>query len=298
MGFMQEIRVSFLRAEGLYRLMLVNIIVFLVIGISKVLMYLSGGGTYWLMLILEKVAVRSSVEALANQPWSLITYMFVHENFFHILFNMLILFWTGKIFCEYLGSKKIVTVYFLGGIAGALLYIAAYNVFPAFNDVVEHSHLIGASAGVIAVLVAIATLIPDYSIHLLLFGPVRLKYIALFLTLLYLISIPDGNAGGNISHLGGALFGFVYTKSLRAGHDLGGWFEFITSKITGLFTPGSRIRVVHNKRKSASAYAADKRNRQEVIDAILDKISQSGYSSLSREEKEILFRESNNQGGR
>jgi len=204
---------------------------------------------------------------------------------------MLVLFWTGKIFCDFFNSSKVVAVYLLGGIAGALLYLSAYNIFPAFSNELPLSKLIGASAGVVAVLVAIATLVPDYSVHLLFFGPVRLKYIAIFLVLLYLISIPEGNAGGNIAHIGGALFGFTYTRLLRKGTDTGRWMEKLLNAATGILKPSPKIKVVH---KRGQAHSGNSPSQQEVIDAILDKITRSGYSSLTAKEKEILFNASKN----
>ncbi len=282
---------SFTRSEGLFRLMVINVLFFLAIGITKAVLFLSGNGSSLIDSILDFLAVKSNLNSLMLQPWSLITYMFVHENFLHILFNMLILFWTGKIFCEFLGSKKVVAVYVMGGIAGALLYILSYNMFPAFSQSVEFSKLIGASAGVIAVLVAIATYVPDYTMQLLFFGPVRLKFIALFLVLLYVISIPDGNAGGNISHLGGALIGFFYSKSLKSGTDIGKWLEQFFDFVLNLFNPSKKLKTVY-RRPVASGRQVDGVPRQEIIDSILDKISRSGYSSLSKEEKDILFKAS------
>ena len=295
MRLIDEIRMSFTRAEGLFRLMALNIAVFLCIGITKLILFLSGGDSVFLLIAIDKLAVKSAVSGLISQPWSLITYMFVHENFLHILFNMLILFWTGKIFCEFMSSRKLVVVYILGGIAGALLYILSYNIFPVFKTTVDVSKLIGASAGVIAVLVAIATLVPNYTMHLLLFGPVKLKYIAIAMVILYVISIPDGNAGGNISHLGGAIFGFAYTTILQKGLDIGSWLEKLTDWIMGIFQPSRRIKMVHKKSAFSGKSSSANAPRQEVIDTILDKISRSGYSSLSKEEKETLFKASKNQ---
>jgi membrane associated rhomboid family serine protease len=297
MKLIDEIRISFTRAEGLFRLMFVNVIIFLFIGIAKMILFLAGSTGMPIMEAINLLAVKSNLSQLLRQPWTIISYMFVHENFLHVLFNMLVLYWSGKLFCEYLGSRKIVTVYILGGIAGAAFYILAYNFFPVFNDIVLHSKLIGASAGVIAVLVAIATLIPNYPMQLLLFGSVRLKFIALFLVLLYIISIPDGNAGGNISHLGGAVFGFTYIKGLRSGNDIGKWFENMIDFFMRIFKPTGRFKVIH---KAGDPYKAGRLKftepRQEVIDAILDKISRSGYASLTKEEKEILFSASKSPG--
>lgn len=287
-----DIRIGFTGAEGLFRLMVVNVAVFLIIAIGKMVFFLSGSGSGLIEVVISFLGMSSGLSKLVTQPWSLITYMFVHESFLHILFNMLVLFWFGKIFCEYFNSRKIVVVYLLGGIAGALLFLLAYQLFPAFEAVKHSATLIGASAGVIAILVAISTLLPDYSMHLLLFGAVRLKYIAGFMVLLYLISIPDGNAGGNISHLGGALFGFIYTKFHRQGTDIGAWLDKLIGFITGLFKPGSKIKVVHRKSGSPVQGKTSGKPGQDVIDAILDKISRSGFGSLSEKEKEILFKAS------
>ncbi|MDQ3052244.1 MAG: rhomboid family intramembrane serine protease [Bacteroidota bacterium] len=294
MRLIDEIRLSFTRSEGLFRILVINVSFFLVIGLMKAVLFLSGSGFGLVNSIIDVLAVKSSLVELMKQPWSLVTYMFVHENFLHILFNMLVFFWTGKIFCEFLGSRKVVAVYVLGGLAGAFVYILSYNLFPAFSQAVEFSKLIGASAGVIAVLVAIATLTPDYTMHLLIFGAVRLKYIAIFLVLLYVISIPDGNAGGNISHLGGAAFGFIYTRSLRAGVDIGNWLERIFDFFLNLFNPSKKLKAIH-RNTVVKGRQVDGVPRQEIIDSILDKISRSGYSSLSKEEKEILFKASKHQ---
>lgn len=296
MKLIDEIRMSFTKAEGLFRLMFLNIAVFLIIALAKLILFLSGTGTLPLLQIIDYLAVKSSFQGLLSQPWSLLSYMFVHENFIHIFFNMLILFWTGKIFCEFLTSKKLVVVYLLGGIMGAVIYMLSYNIFPAFMNSVEFSKLIGASAGVIAVLVAIATLVPEYTMHLLLFGPVRLKFIALFLVLLYVISIPDGNAGGNISHVGGALFGFGYSTFYKKGTDIGLWLEKLIDQIMKIFQPSQKIKMVYKRSSAGNGDSLGGVPRQEQIDSILDKISRSGYSSLSKEEKEILFKASKNKG--
>ncbi len=296
MKLIDEIRMSFTKAEGLFRLMFLNIVVFLLIALVKLILFLSGTGTLPLLQIIDYLAFKSSINGLLTQPWSLLTYMFVHENFLHIFFNMLILFWTGKIFCEFLTSKKLVVVYLLGGIIGAIIYMFSYNIFPAFMNTVEFSKLIGASAGVIAVLVAIATLVPDYTMHLFLFGPVRLKFIALFLVMLYVISIPDGNAGGNISHIGGAFFGFIYSTYYKKGTDIGLWLEIGIDRIMGIFQPSRKIKMVYKRSTTGNRDPLGGIPRQEQIDSILDKISRSGYSSLSKEEKEILFNASKNKG--
>lgn len=286
MNALSDLQRGFTKSEGLFRLLLVNIIIFLLISLAKLIFFLSGSETTMLYWVIGKLALGSDPVSWLHQPWSLLTYMFVHESFFHILFNMLVLYWFGQLFCEFMSSSRLVVVYLLGGLTGGLLFMLAYQLFPVFHSISNSSQLIGASAAVIAVLAAIATLLPDYSMHLLFFGAVRIKYIAIFLVVLYLISIPDGNAGGNIAHLGGAIFGFVYTRLYRKGTDIGKWTEQLLSLLSG---KRSRIRAVHRKKNPAAGNGGP---RQEVIDAILDKISRSGYGSLSEREREILFKAS------
>jgi membrane associated rhomboid family serine protease len=294
-SFFEQIQITLKQSTALKRLMIFNTAVFLLISICRLILVLFRLNDAWLYLSIDKLSVPSDFLKLLTQPWSLISYMFVHVDFFHILFNMLVLFWTGSLFMEYLGQKKLVSTYFLGGLCGGIFYILAYNLFPAFQDLVKDSTLIGASAGVLAILTAIATLLPDYQVHLIFFGPVRLKYVAIFLIILCLINIPQGNAGGQFAHLGGAFFGFIYIRQLKKGRDLAAWFN----KIADLFSSSSngrtpRMKVSYKRSVSDEDYKSQLKSREEQVDRILDKISQSGYDSLSKEEKEILFNASKN----
>ena len=236
-----------------------------------------------------------------TQPWTLITYFFTHLSFFHILFNMLFLYWFGKLIQEFLGDKKALNLYVLGGIAGGLFYILIYNILPQFDQVIEGSYMLGASAGVFAIVVGAAVFMPNYTMYLLLFGPVRIKYIALVYVLLSFFSIPIENAGGNIAHLGGAAIGFIYIKQLHKGNDLGGWIVSFISFFKSFFIRQPKIKVSYSsseqssskskksgKSKSSKSSGPSAPNQAE-IDTILDKISQSGYESLSKEEKQKLF---------
>jgi hypothetical protein len=224
--------------------------------------------------------------------------MFLHYNFFHILFNMLWLYWFGKIFLEYLNAKKLLSVYLLGGLAGGLVYVLAFNLFPAFAEAVPTSVALGASAAILAVVMAVSFYVPNYTINLLFIGPVKLKYIALVTVLIDILSIKSGNAGGHLAHLGGALFGFLYAVQLQRGRDLTKGFNRFMDSLFSLFRrrPG-KIRVKYSKPKnrpeSDLEYNARKVQEQKNIDLILDKISKSGYDGLSKEEKESLFRNSN-----
>ena len=160
---------------------------------------------------LNLFSVPSSFKALLLRPWTLITYMFVHKDIWHILFNMLWLYWFGRIFLEYLDQRKLVAVYLLGGISGALVYILSFNIFPAFAGVVSESVAIGASASVMAIVIAIAAYVPDYTVHLFLFGRIKIKYMALAIFVLTSIMDFSVNSGGKLAHIGGAFFGYFYT---------------------------------------------------------------------------------------
>ena len=290
MSFIQDIKMQFGQATALYRLMAINIAVFLVLMLLRTIMYLAGGDAQIVSEIVGWLSLPAAPGAILYQPWGFVTYMFLHMDIMHILFNMLILYWTGRLFTEYLGNEKLWGTYVLGAITGAILYVVAFNVFPAFEAARSSAYLLGASAGVIAILVAIATLLPDYTVHLLLFGAVRLKYLAIVSILLYFISIPLGNAGGHIAHLGGALFGFSMVKQLRAGRDLTAWLTQL----------GNRKRKVPMKvvSRGGRTLSPDEQVReqaiatQEMVDQILDKINKSGFDSLSKQEKEILYKAS------
>ncbi len=239
------------------------------------------------------LAVPASLQELLYRPWTVISYMFTHEGLLHLFFNLLVLYFGGKIFMEFLGGRKLTWTYLLGGISGAVFYIAAFNIFPVFSQVVDQSVALGASASVLAVLVAVATFMPNYSVTLFFMGRVRLKYIAIILVAVDLLSIEKSNPGGHIAHLGGAFWGFVYILFLKKGTDLSAVFSRAGQWIAKVFKPRPKIRVTYSKRPlSDDEYNHQKAERQKKIDAILDKISATGYESLSREEKELLFKSS------
>ncbi|WP_026896940.1 rhomboid family protein [Daejeonella oryzae] len=254
----------------------INVMVFVAIGLIAVGEFLFNKSTTTTDLIVRHIAMPAYLPKLAPKFWTIITYMFGHQKFFHILFNMLWLYWLGRIFLDFLNQKQFTFLYFAGGIAGALFFITAYYVFPAFQDEIEYSSLLGASASVMAIVVATATLLPDYTISMLLLGPVRLKYIALVYVLLDILAIAGANPGGSIAHLGGAFIGFLYIKQLRAGND---WSKMFLKK--------RKLTVV--KKADTAPVKRSNLPDQDIIDTILDKISKSGYESLSKKEKEQLF---------
>ncbi len=285
------LRNRFRQSHVIGKLIVVNVVIFLAVNLLITFLQLFKLDTSWIIRLSDLLAVPASVKTLVQQPWSIITYQFMHHNLLHILFNMLWLWWMGKILSEFIGNKKITGLYITGGISGGLLYILFYNIFPLFSDMIHVSYAIGASASVLAITVAAATLVPDYSIFLLFFGAVKLKYIALVTILLDLISISGSNAGGHIAHLGGAAFGFFYIKQLQRGTDWGKWVQLIGEKISSLAQPKPKLKVTWRKNESGQKQTGSP--DQETIDRILDKISRSGYSSLTSGEKEILFKASN-----
>jgi membrane associated rhomboid family serine protease len=242
--------------------------------------------------VLNLLSVPASGKALLLRPWTIITYMFVHKDIWHILFNMLWLYWFGIIFLEYLDQKKLVAVYILGGICGSIVYILSFNIFPAFTGMVGNSVAIGASASVMAVVIAIAAYVPDYTINLLLIGKVKIKYMALAIFVLTSVMDFSVNSGGKLAHMGGALFGYFYTINLRQGRDIGKRFNSAIDFLATIFRPRKKMKVTHKKPSTEYEYNKIRTEHQARINHILDKISKGGYDSLTKEEKEMLFRES------
>ncbi len=274
------------------QLIIINVVIFLVIGFISVVGVIASASAIP-DFIYQQFTIPPTIAEYLSRPWTLITYMFAHSRYdiFHILFNMLALYWFGKLFVEYLGSDKLIAVYVLGGLAGGLLYLLMFNTVPFFVERSGFSGMVGASAAVFAIIVATATLLPDYTFHLLFFGPVRIKYIALFYVVLSFLGTTQENAGGNIAHLGGALMGFVYIKQLQAGVNWGGWITITLDWFKDLFKPKRNVKVTYRKeeKRSGSKPSGPSKASQAEIDAILDKISDRGYESLTKEEKEKLF---------
>lgn len=295
------LRSVFLGKNALSRLILINLAVFVFLSILSLGAFLFQSDSESVTLtpvseIAKWLAVPASFESLLQKPWTLISYMFLHQGLWHIFFNMLVLYLGGKIFMEYLGGKKLTATYLFGGIMGAVFYIIAFNIFPVFRNSVDQSILLGASASALAILAAVTTFIPNYSVSLFFFGRIKLKYIALIIVAIDLYMIDKSNPGGHIAHLGGALWGFIYILFLKKGTDLSRVFVTVGQKISGIFKPKPKLRVSYSKKPiNDDQYSALKVERQKKIDIILDKISKSGYESLTRDEKELLFKASKNE---
>ena len=242
----------------------------------------------------------ANLAVLPGKIWTIVTYMFVHDGLGHVFWNMLAFYWFGKIIQEFLGSNKVISLFVMGGLIGALAYILAYNMFPAFDEAALKSNLVGASAGVFAVVVGSAVFMPNYTLYLILIGPVKIKYIALVYMFLFVIGTRGANAGGEFAHLGGAAAGWLYISQIKRGSDIGAWVIGVLDFFKALFKPPPKIKVSHRQAPRKSKTKASKSTRpdgtsQDEIDAILDKISHSGYESLSKEEKQKLFNASGEQ---
>lgn len=302
----ERLKIFFSKREALPRIILINIIAWLLISVIRNLAFLfstpesgtTGAYKYQLSeFLLSVLALPANLLTFIQKPWTLFSYMFLHFDLLHILFNMLWLYWFGVIFVQYLSQKQFLATYIFGGITGGLLYMFSYNVFPVFDVIRGSAVALGASASVLAVVVAISFYVPNYTIHLFILGPVKIKYIAVFSIVMDLLMINSGNAGGHIAHLGGALWGFAYIKMLP--------YLDPANVLTPLFATGykkpkqqkkQKFKVHHGKTPvSDEEFNLRKKEQQQVIDNILDKISKSGYSSLTKEEKELLFSNSNKQ---
>lgn len=290
MDILGDIKRTFKEGSALTRLIYINLGVFLTLKVIGVFFFLAGQPFTWV----QYLAVPSETSELLHRPWTVLTYMFLHEGFLHLLFNVLGLYWFGQLFLYHFEGEKLVSVYLVGGLAGALFYIAAYNVFPVFESV--NAVLLGASASIFAVLVAVAFYDPNREIHLFFIGRFPLKYVALFYVVLSVIGISTSNPGGNIAHLGGAFWGWFYISQLKRGKDRGaGLVRFINQLASGLgnvFQTKPKMKVTHKQPpRNDHEYARQQNDKQEKINHILDKIGKSGYDSLSKDEKELLFKQ-------
>lgn len=302
-GLFDDFRSEFSKPNNtLVQLILVNTVVFLVLLLAKVGLTMAGLlPNYY--LIQNQLLIPSGIVNFLHKPWTLFTYFFTHEDIFHILYNMLFLYWFGRLIDEYLGNRRLVGLYIMGGVAGGLLYLLMYNTVPYFQNMSDSGRMLGASAAAFSVAVGAATLLPNYTFHLLFFGPVRIKYIVFFFITFSVAKSVGANAGGELSHIGGALMGFFYVKLLQNGTDLGKPIYWLMESWSSMLRPKPAVKVSYRQRSNASpqispfASAGSQPSSlstpdQDEVDTILDKISRSGYESLTREEKQKLFRAS------
>ena len=288
MDFLQQIKNMFRSGDIISRLIIINVGIFVITAAIRILLTLLNIQT---PLFTELLAVPAHLSNLLLAPWTLISYMFYHEQIFHILFNMFALYWFSKIFLIYFNEKQLMALYILGGISGAFIYIASYNIFPYFNNMIFGSRLLGASGSVMAIIVASAVQSPKLELRFLLLGSIKLQYIAIAVVLISFLGITSSNAGGEIAHLGGALFGYLFVVSLRGGKDISAWLNKSIDAVMGIFRP-RKMKIRPNKsnvKMNDAEFNVHKKKQEAEIDRILDKIKKSGYESLSTEEKNRLF---------
>ncbi|MCP4437412.1 MAG: rhomboid family intramembrane serine protease, partial [Aureispira sp.] len=314
---LEDIKAQFRKGDAVTRLIMANVVVFIVINLISVPLYLMKSYTGYWDFIHEWFYLPSDLSKLPFRIWTIFTYMFLHAGIWHLLFNMLVLYWFGKILNDLLPNSKILPIYLWGGLVGGLVFVMAFNIFPVFET---KPAILGASASVMAVVLAAATTNPKGQMRLLFIGNVELQYIALVLVILDIMTIPSTNPGGHIAHLGGALMGWFFIAQLRRGIDLAkpvnkvvGWMIF-KKKGPQMQQAGRaaqpqkkrrqpRMVVYRGKGNQSSDYAGAEYGNsfiqkykhmtaQECVDAILDKIRRSGYDSLTEDEKSFLDRTS------
>ena len=293
MNIIDEIKESFRKGTILHKLIYLNLGLFLTVQIVRIILVLSDSNDLF-GEFLNYLAVPANLDVLARRPWTLVTYMFLHADFIHILFNLLWLYWFGTVFIQELGLRKLLSTYLLGGLTGGILYVIFYNIFPAFSQVKGSSVALGASASVMAIVAATATYQPNRRMHLVLIGSIKIVYIALAMFIFTSMIDFSVNTGGKIAHIGGAFMGFLIAYYYKQGKDITRGFESLMDRIATWFKPGKQKMTVTHKRSSNDIeYNSQRVEEQKEIDLILDKISKAGYDSLSAREKELLFKMSN-----
>ena len=279
MELINKIKYNFKNLDILQKIILIMIVFFVTPYIVNTFLFLFNFNEFSVIALFD---VSPNLIDLFSKPWSLITYGFFHSDLWHLIGNMIILYLSGSVVLNLFGSERLIKIFILGILYGSLAYLISYNLFPAFNNI--KSSMIGSSAGVMAVFIFLASYSPNYSFRILTFN-IKIIYIASFLVLLDVIQIPSGNSGGHIAHLGGAFLGYFYHKKMIQGEDYGNW-------IIDLYNFIFKRKLKSNKRNSVKKTTVSRKDSvvQKKIDLILDKISKSGYDSLTKEEKETLFK--------
>ncbi len=303
MSIIDDLKIRYTGSSLLVRFIYINIAVFVVLRLAGFMSFLFTGAS---VTMVKWVELPSDIYGFLRHPWTLITYMFSHYDVMHILFNMLWLYWLGRIFLEFFNPRQLGGLYVLGGIGGAALYLACYNLIPHLSS--QHSLLLGASASVLAIVVGTTLYRPDYPVSLFFFGSISLKWIAIITVFIDVIGIENGNMGGHIAHLGGALVGLWFGLAIKQGHDITSWINRCIDSVVMLFKKRQPKSKTPHKRNagqgpsykyhqstwgnSSSSHPDDQRAArldEEKLDEILGKLKQSGYAALTDEEREFLF---------
>ena len=303
MALQNDLRMKWHTGGMTVRLILINVAVFVALLMAYLVLLPVGGSGLGAQVLRDQYIVQwlrstADLDVLVTRPWTVITYMFVHTGLGHIFWNMLLLWFGGRLFEDLLGGRRLLGHYLLGGLSGLALYVLVNNTMPGL-----HGHptagtaILGASAGVLSVFIGIAAYRPEMIVHLLLIGPVKLMYVAAVFLLLDLVGIGSGDGVAHEAHIGGALYGFVAARQLTSGRDWSLRFVDLLDRLAAPFRrrKGPRLRVEKRPTGGVRPASSTAQQKQARIDAILDKISRSGYDSLSKEEKDLLFKASNDQ---
>ena len=272
--FFDKISSEFKLSSNLNKIIYLNIIFFVIIKVCSSIFFLFEINTNEFF---NKLYLPAEINLIKLQPWSIFSFMFIHLNFVHLIFNMLWLYFIGNIFLQWLDEKQLIFIYLLGGISGGLFFVLCYNYIPLLQKNIENTLALGASASIFAIMMAITIYKPDHKIQIPFIQKIKLKNITVFLTIYYIMSLSGGNTGGYLAHIGGGIFSFIYMKQID------------TSKIfKSIFKNSSKF----NEKDSDYIYNQKQNKKNKEIDIILEKISKSGYKSLNKKEKEILFKSS------
>lgn len=296
-------RISLAHANNaLVLLIAINMIIFVLLAFLKAVFFLrfSSGSEaihFYENNILSLFTLPADAGKIVSRPWTILTHMFTHDSVWHLLGNMLWLWVFGYIFLDLTGNRKIVPLYIYGAFAGALAFILAYNFLPGLSQSLPVAEALGASAGVMAIAVAVATISPTYRIFPMLFGGIPIWVLTAIYLIIDLASIPLSNPGGHIAHLAGASTGFLFIYSFRKGYDWSEWMNNFFDWVSNLFNPekpvkGKNIKQELFYKSDKPPYNKKPNITEQRVNEILDKISQKGYSSLTDEEKDILKRAS------
>lgn len=279
-NWIEDIKYKYQTSNIVEKLIFINIFVFVFTYLFNTFsaLFKSGGN-----IVIDWFALSPDFNSLLFKPWTIVTYGFLHSGFFHILFNLVFLYYIGNLFLNFFNKKQFIAYYFSGIVIGGFVYILSYNFFPLLKG--SQSVLVGASAGVTAILIGLATHIPHYALRFQFFGNIKLMYIAIGFIVLDLIQIPDGNAGGHLAHLGGALIGYILTRYLNKGNEIILSFENLFQK-----KKEKPLKTVYKNKQSTKNKSVNPKDHQARIDRILDKISKSGYDTLTKDEKDFLFK--------
>ena len=290
MAIFENIKTTFKQGDSLIKLIYINSSIFILLNIINVVLTLF---KLPINFVWDYLSIPADLTLLLFHFWTPITYMFLHQDFFHMVFNMLSLFWFGKIFLMYFSEKQIIGLYIFGGLVAALFYVISFNIFPYYAPLIPVSLMLGASGSIMAIIVTTAIQAPNMEMHLMFFGGVKLKFLAMVAVVSSFFGITSSNGGGQLAHLGGALAGYFFIVSLQKGFDITKGISTILDFFANLFQP-KKLKVKQNKyntnsRMSDGDYNANKAQKMAKVDRILDKIKTSGYESLTSDEKKQLF---------